>query len=135
MAVSSSSYLEGGRTLVALWTIGSPLPLWLPTCLSAARQRGGEEEAARNRGGALAVAPFAPSAPPFPLPCSVLRLGGRHNIWHRSDPLAYPLSPLPAVAVAVARGAAALRRVSSGDGGGGGGGGDGEGGGGGGGGG
>jgi len=57
-------------------------------------------------------APHAPTTLPFPLPHAVLALGGRFNLWHRADPLGYPLAGVPAVVAASGRAAATVRRVS-----------------------
>jgi hypothetical protein len=93
-------------TLVSFWTIGSPLPLWL-ACRAACGTAAPWEVVA-------AAAPHAPHAPPFPLPHSILSIGGRFNLWHPADPLGYPLAGLPAVAAAVSRASATLGRVSRG---------------------
>lgn len=93
-------------TLVSYWTLGSPLPLWLASRAAC--------ETAAPWELVAASAPHAPHAPPFPLPHSMLSLGGRFNLWHRADPLGYPIANLPAVAAAVSRASVSLGRVSRG---------------------
>lgn len=106
LAGPSPTPLARTDTLVSYWTIGSPLPLWLASRAAC--------ETAAPWEVVAAAAPHAPHAPPFPVPHSILSIGGRFNLWHPADPLGYPLASLPAVAAAVSRASVTLGRVSRG---------------------
>ena len=79
----AASPLQRGETLLSLWTVGSPLHLWLQT-----RRRLPDSNPWEGR---VAAAPCVPAGGSLLSPAA-LRCGGRFNFWHRADALAYPFA-------------------------------------------